>query len=253
MFSHHHHHWAYVWIPVFGAFIWFSTLLSMLITWLASGRPRYVSQDGSIAYISDVGADILKPLFIVGCAITAVSFFLSLVVERWLRHSGRLMPHLRKRERILGSLAVLGSFIGGIGLILLSVFDTKRHSSLHRLFLLIFIVGVAMSAIFTIIEHRWISKDFVYFRKLRIAYIAKAIIATVLILLAIAFAVALYTSPNTGAFTDHSKAILEWIIAFGFTLYLLTFFYDLKQAKSMHKGQLSRETMIEGHNYHTTY
>lgn len=66
-----------------------ATLLAMLITWLAQGRPKLPSQDGSIAYISDIGADILKPLFIVGCSITAVSFFLSLTIERWLRHSGR--------------------------------------------------------------------------------------------------------------------------------------------------------------------
>jgi hypothetical protein len=66
------------------------------------------------------------------------------------------MPNLRKRERILGSLAVFGSFIGGLGLILLSIFDTKRHPSLHRVFLLVFIVGVAISAIFTIIEVQWI-------------------------------------------------------------------------------------------------
>ena len=65
------------------------TLLSMLITWLATGRPQYVSQEGNIAYISDVGASYLKPLFIVGCSVTAVCFFLSLLVERWLRHTGR--------------------------------------------------------------------------------------------------------------------------------------------------------------------
>ena len=66
-----------------------ATLWALLITWLASGRPHYVSQDGNIAYISDVGADILKPLFIVGCSITGVSFFLSSAIERWLRHEGR--------------------------------------------------------------------------------------------------------------------------------------------------------------------
>ena len=64
-------------------------LWAMLIVWLAQGRPKYASQDGSIAYISDVGADILKPLFIAGCSVTGVGFFLCLVVERYLRHSGR--------------------------------------------------------------------------------------------------------------------------------------------------------------------
>ena len=66
------------------------TLLSMLITWLATGRPRYVSQDaGNIAYISDIGASYLKPLFIVGCCITAVCFILSLVIMNWLKHHSK--------------------------------------------------------------------------------------------------------------------------------------------------------------------
>ena len=68
--------------------------------WLASGRPHYVSQDGTIAYISDVGADILKPLFVTGCCFTGIGFVLSLAAERWLRHSGRLAPTMRKRERV---------------------------------------------------------------------------------------------------------------------------------------------------------
>jgi hypothetical protein len=66
----------------------------MLIVWLADGQPRYKSQDGRIAYISDIGANGLKPLFIVGCAITGVGFFLCLVIERYLRHSGRSVSQL---------------------------------------------------------------------------------------------------------------------------------------------------------------
>ncbi|TFK40138.1 Frag1/DRAM/Sfk1, partial [Crucibulum laeve] len=229
-------HWAYVWIPLLGSFIWFGMLLAMLLTWVCTGRPKYVSQEGSIAYISDVGADFLKPLFVAGCSVTAISFFLSLLVERYLRHSGRLMPNMRMRERVFGTLAVLGSFIGGCGLILLSVFDTKRFPSLHRAFLLVFMLGVALSAIFTITEYRWISKDFLDVKRLKIAYIAKAIIATLLILLAFAFGVTLYKAINVGA-------ILEWTISFGFTFYLLTFFYDLRQSKGIQRGELSRERM----------
>jgi hypothetical protein len=232
-----HQHWVYVWIPAFGATVWFGMLLAMLITWLAQGRPKYVSQDGKIAYISDVGADILKPLFVTGCVITGISFFLSLVIERWLRHSGRLIPNMRRRERVFSSLAILGSFLGGCGLILLSIFDTKRFTSLHRVFLLVFIVGVGLSAIFTVIEYRWISKDFVELRKLKIAYIVKGIIASILILLAIAFAVALFKATDVGA-------VLEWTISFGYTFYLLTFFYDLRMAKGVHRGELSRKRLI---------
>jgi len=32
---------------------------------------------------------------------------------------------------------------------------------------------------------------------------------------------------------------MEWIIAFGFTFYILTFYYDLVQSKNMEKGELA--------------
>lgn len=84
-----HTHWYYVWIPILTAFVWVGALLAMLITWLAQGRPKYVNMNGKIAYISDIGASFLKPLFIVACCITAIGFITILVVERWLRHEGR--------------------------------------------------------------------------------------------------------------------------------------------------------------------
>ncbi|RXW25496.1 hypothetical protein EST38_g294 [Candolleomyces aberdarensis] len=202
-----------------------------MIVWLVQGQPRYISQEGRIAFISDIGADMLKPLFVTGASVTGVGFFLCLVIERYLRHSGRLMPHMRTRERVLSTLAVIWAAIGGAGLILLAVFDTARYTTHHRLFLLIFIVGVTFSAIFTIIEYRWISKDFEFARELRIAYLVKAVIASVLIVLAIAFAVALYYATNVGA-------VLEWVIAFLFTFYVLTYFFDLRQSKGVDRGEL---------------
>ncbi|TEB25199.1 hypothetical protein FA13DRAFT_1637708 [Coprinellus micaceus] len=238
-------HWSYVWIPIVTGLVWFGMLWAMLIVWLAQGRPKYASQDGSIAYISDVGADILKPLFIVGCSITGVGFFLCLVVERYLRHSEdnhgraltclstkpRLMPHMRRREKVFSTLAAVGAAIGGAGLIFLSIFDTLRYTSAHRVFLLVFMLGVALSAIFTIVEYRWIKKDFALARELKIAYIAKALIASALILLAIAFGITLYYAGDVGA-------ILEWTIAMLFTFYVFTYYYDLRLSKGIQKGEL---------------
>ena len=87
--SSHHTHQYHVWIPILAAFMWEGALIAMLFTWLAQGRPKYTSMNGRIAYISDIGADALKPLFVLNCCITAVGFFLILVTERWLRHNGR--------------------------------------------------------------------------------------------------------------------------------------------------------------------
>jgi hypothetical protein len=54
----------------------------------------------------------------------------------------------------MSSLAIFSSVVGGIGLVLLSIFDTKRFTSLHRGFLLVFMLGVVFSALFTVAEVR---------------------------------------------------------------------------------------------------
>ena len=61
---------------------------------------------------------------------------------------------MRKREKTFSILAILSSIVAGCGLILLSIFDTKRYTTLHRLFLLIFMVGVWLTAIFSVVEVR---------------------------------------------------------------------------------------------------
>lgn len=58
-----------------------------------------------IAYISDVGAQGLKPLFIAGCTVTTVFLDLSFAAERWLRHTGRLAGNLGMTEKILSGLS----------------------------------------------------------------------------------------------------------------------------------------------------
>lgn len=42
-----------------------------------------------------------------------------------------------------------------------------------------------------------------------------------------------------------SAGVLEWTIAFGYTFFLLTFFYDLRMAKGVHKGDLARERLVD--------
>lgn len=41
-----------------------------------------------------------------------------------------------------------------------------------------------------------------------------------------------------GRVLTYDAAIIEWIIAFGFTFYLLTFAYDLRLSKGVHKYEL---------------
>ena len=82
-------------------------LLAMLIVWERQGHPHYASMGPGqrIAYISDIGAQGLKPLFIAGCCVTTVFLDLSFASERWLRHTGRLAKNLGVAEKVLSALS----------------------------------------------------------------------------------------------------------------------------------------------------
>jgi hypothetical protein len=219
--NHWHQRHLYVWwVPAFGALFWFSTLMVMLISWLAAGRPHYPWQHTKYPYISDIGAGYLKPLFVTASCISATSFFSSLVIERCLRHSGRLIPDMRIRERLFNVLAIISGFIGAISLVLLSIFDKRHYSTVHGVLLVLHILGLSFSGIFTVSEFHWISKGYAAYHQLKIAYIAKAIIVTVLVTLSIALGISWLHNLT-------ATPILEWIVGFGVTFYYLTFVYDL--------------------------
>lgn len=92
-------------------------LLAMLIVWELEGHPHYASMsaDQHIAYISDVGAQGLKPLFIAGCCVTTVFLDLSFASERWLRHTGRLAKNLGVAEKILSALSSTSPLLVFVG------------------------------------------------------------------------------------------------------------------------------------------
>ena len=53
---------------------------------------------------------------------------------------------------MLSILAIVCAVAGTVGLILLSIFDTLRHPSLHNAFLALFIVGYVFTAVFLCAE-----------------------------------------------------------------------------------------------------
>ena len=196
----------------------------MLLTWAVRDHsPHYPSMSASqhIAYISDIGAQGLKPLFIAGSALTVVTLDLSLITERYLRHTGRLAKNLGTTEKVLSGLAIAFGIAGAAGLILLSIFDTLRHPRLHDGFLLLFIAGYVISAIFICAEYQRLGVHFRQHRILRLSFWAKLVFILVEIALAIVFAVTTFKKDkNVGA-------VVEWVIALIFTGFVASFFIDL--------------------------
>lgn len=117
------------------------TLLAMLGRWVAIGSPHYpwFNTGQTIAYISDIGATGWgKPLFIAGSAVSVVTFDLVFVAERWLRHRGRLTRNYNLTEKILSTCATIAAVVGAAGLILLTIFDTRRYPHVHDAMLVVF-------------------------------------------------------------------------------------------------------------------
>ena len=108
----------------------------------------------TIPYVSDIGADTLKPLFITGSAITTLSISLTLVLERFLRHRGRLAVNLTTTEKVLAGFSIGFAGVGTLGLILLSIFDTARYPRMHNIFLVFFLAGFVLSSICSCWEYQ---------------------------------------------------------------------------------------------------
>ena len=94
-------------------------------------------------YISDIGAQGLKPLFITGSVITVVFLDLAFLAERWLRHARQLVPNKGKFDKACAIGSILFSIAGALGLILLSCFDTLHHPTKHQGFLAMFLLVLA--------------------------------------------------------------------------------------------------------------
>ncbi|KAI1036748.1 hypothetical protein LB503_003147 [Fusarium chuoi] len=138
------------WFPVISGLVWLGMLLGLLLEWQVNqhGR-RYPTQSihSDIAYISNVGADRLQPLFIVGCVLTSIFLDAAFLSERWLRHRGRLVPNTTLMEKVLSGLSIAFATVGTVGLICLSIFKTGKYSRLHNTFLALFIGGYLFSAV----------------------------------------------------------------------------------------------------------
>lgn len=231
----------WVW-PVFSAFVWLAMLITMLAVWSDEGFPRYESMDDTqnVAYISDIGAQGLKPLFISMSAVTVVSFDVVFIAERWLRHTGRLTPNTSIWQKIYSICSVIAAIAGAAGLILLAIFDTVHHPNLHNGFLVLFIGGYIISAIFVCWEYQRLGIHYRQHSILRYSFWIKL----AFILLEVALAIAFGVLGNQKKY--NAAAVMEWIIAFVFFFYVLSYFVDFLPAlRTKHHHSTETVDMVE--------
>jgi len=224
--------------PLASAIIWLAMLLAMFVTWKVDGSQLYPSEEAgqTIAYISDVGAGKLKPLFISMGAASVVIFDIGFLAERFLRHRGKLVHDTSMLTRIFAGGSIIFAIAGAAGLILLACFDTLRHPNLHDIFLAIFIGGYVFCAVCVCVEHQRLGVHFREFRVLRVSFWLKLTFIIVEVALAIAFGV-LNREKRWNA-----AAIVEWIIALIYTFWVMSFIIDFLPAGSPQHHHMNGDT-----------
>ncbi|KAI1818057.1 hypothetical protein GGS20DRAFT_529608 [Poronia punctata] len=232
------------WIfPVLSGIIWLGTLLGLFLHWVIdTNKIKYASMQGDqrIAYISDVGAGKLKPLFVTGCVLTTLFLDISFLCDRLLRHKGVLVPNTSTGEKVLSVLCIFFAFVGTIGLTFLSGFDTAHYPKLHDIFLLLFIAGYLLSAIFICWEFQRLAKKNRQHRILQLSFWVKLVFIVVELALAIAFAVSNFRDNFNVA------AVVEWIVAVIFSFYVFSFAIDLWPAVTARHGGAIKRPLTAG-------
>ncbi|KKA28689.1 hypothetical protein TD95_003433 [Thielaviopsis punctulata] len=193
---------SYWMLPAISGVVWLGTLLAMLLFWTVHQNGKHLvdmNEHQSIAYISDLGALTLKPLFIAGSAVTVIFLDLSFVADRLLRHNGRLLPNVKRSEKVVFVLNIVFAITGSVGLLLLSIQDTWRHPHTHTIGLIIFLVGFVLSAVCACIEYHFLRR--------------------------ISIAIAFGTLVKTNKYNE--AAVCEWVLAIIFSFYVFSYVMDL--------------------------
>ena len=155
---------------------------------------------------------------------SVVTFTAGFLLERWLRHMGKLAHNTSFTQKILSITAIIAGVAGACGLILLSIFDVLHHRHIHDAMLCLFIAGYVINAIFSCAQYQRLGIHYREFRVLRASFWIKLWFIFIELGLAVGFGV----ENKTGHY--NTAAVLEWVIALVFFFYVFSFFLDFVPA-----------------------
>ncbi|KAH7418689.1 Frag1/DRAM/Sfk1 [Cadophora sp. MPI-SDFR-AT-0126] len=185
-----------------------------------------MKSNGRIPFISDIAAATSRPLFIGGCSATATFATISFISTRWLRYKRlfvacSLSIKDKRKEFSCLVVVVVSISIGGLALVLLSIFDIHQHKILHWSFVAIFMFcySITMSLIcWELRTSLTISQN----NAMRLSYRIKTTVLMLELIIAVPYSVLAFL----GLMADIAS-VLEWIIAFLFIPYMLSMGIDV--------------------------
>ncbi|SJX61898.1 uncharacterized protein SRS1_12882 [Sporisorium reilianum f. sp. reilianum] len=246
------YHGLFYLFPIITFACWITAIVGLLALWARDNFVEYEVEEASVVFISDVGATH-KTFFIIFCCLTSAFYILTTLAERQLRHARKIPGSVRKKQTILDICSVVCAVIGSAALILLSIFDAFNHSTVHWSMTLIFVVFVALSVLFQVLQVFSLSHDHDRLATLKVIAIVKSIILSLAIAGAIAFIVCYgickgdaYPGNNRCDRIVSAAAVCEWAIAFLLAIFFLTYLVDLWPAHRRAQKGLSQDgTMVE--------
>ena len=213
-------------LPLVSGTVWIVTLLTLLIYWLAEGSPRYPGQSNPyVAFISDIGAFRLQPLFIAGGVITSLTLTGTIISVHLARRERRRSSTHDPRdeqpryEMWVSILACVFEVAACPCRICITLFDNYRHPSLHRTFLFLALAGTALSCIctaFVVWSEMWTGPAKGNERLRRSCVFSNSLLVLEVVL----------GSTFTGLIwsgQERSGGGVEWVMAFVFTFYFWAF------------------------------
>lgn len=225
-----------------------SDIVGLLGLWAHDGFPRYQRTDANIVFISDVGA-AHQTWFIIFSSLSAASYFVTVVLERHLRHQRRIPGSLRKRQTVLDIFSLIFAGIGAIALVILSVFNDVDYSNVHWSMAVVFVVAVAISVLLQTVEIFSLSKSHEkYLWHLKASAITKSVMLIVAVVAIIVF-IGTYADcdGNDQPGDTHCDKIVsaagvcEWIMAFILSFFFLTYVVDFWPAKKAAEAGLTEK------------
>ncbi|KAI1135337.1 Frag1/DRAM/Sfk1 [Hypoxylon sp. FL0543] len=206
--------------PLLAGSFWFLTLTILLVRWLAIGRPQYPGQVNPwVPFISDIAAHQFKPVFIIGCAVTGITFFGTVWAVHHVRYSPQFygLTNDARWRRVTSSVAEIAGLAAAVSLLNLSIFDTEDAHVRHRHLLMgtfggLFVSAVATTAVWW--DQIWGPTVFVGLRKW-------CLFNTFLVVCQFSFGLSFVILMYQGHY--RSSGILEWCLTYMGSLWLASF------------------------------
>ncbi|KAI8960641.1 Frag1/DRAM/Sfk1 [Daldinia sp. FL1419] len=206
--------------PFLAGICWFLTLTILLVRWLAIGRPQYPGQvNPYVPFISDIAAHQFKPVFIIGCAATGLSFLGTMFSVHHVRYSPQFygLTDDAPWRQATSLIAQIAGITAAVSLINLSIFDTDDAHVRHRHLLMGTFGGLFASAVTTTAvwwDQIWGPMVFVGLRKW-------CIFNTALVACQFGCGLAFVILMYDGYFK--SSGILEWCLTYLGSFWLFSF------------------------------